>query len=576
MIYKIKNFIVFLLLGFIIQSCSLMRSTGKEGDIARDTSTYNNLEYKYSLIEGAKQKYLGNFKSAAALYQNALSLNPSSGAAAYELANLYEAHNLHKQSIYYAKKAISIDPENTYYHQLLAEVYQKTDSLGKAVEVYKDMIKIPGDNHQYKTQLANLYIKQEKYKSALEIYDELEKEFGVAPEINLMKKELYVQLQDYSKALTEIRKLLDKDPGNADYLSVKADIYSEFDVQKAKKIYDSLLQNEPDEKIEMKGARFYLDNGYEESFITHYKAIIEDENIDIRDKMGLYIEITKNRTFLEEHYDEVREILETFTENNENMLRAHTVLSDFYIKGEDYENAAKSLKHVITFDNVNPVFYEQLINIYSMMDEVDSMMYYANKAKNIFPKEAVFYYYEGIGYIQKDSVEKAIDILNGGLQYSNSDYIKFQFYAYLGEAYYKTGSFKKSDEFYQKALGLDSMNTFILNNYSYYLSLREEKLNYALRLSKKTLVIDSLNATYLDTYAWILYKLGRFKEAKDYIERAIKYGAGKNPEVLEHYGDILFKYGNRDLAVQKWKKAYEFGGRNEMLLKKIQKKKLLE
>ena len=574
--FKIKSFLVFLLLGFILQSCSLIRPTGKKAGISRDSASYNNMEYKYSLIEGAKQKYLGNFKSAAALYQNALSIKPSSGAAAYELANLYEAHDLHQQAIYYAKKAIYNDPNNSYYSQLLADIYQKTDSLEKAMEVYKDMIKIQEGNHKYKTQLANLYIKLEKYKSALKIYNGLEKEFGVTPEINLMKKELYVQLQDYSKALTEIQKLLDKDPGNANYLSVKADIYSQFNVQKAKKIYDSLLQNEPDEKVVMKAARFYLGNGYEESFITRYKAIVENENIDIRNKMGLYIEITKNRTFLEKHYDEVRDILETFTKNNENMLRAHTVLSDFYIKGEDYENAAKSLKHVITFDNVNHVFYEQLINIYSMMNEVDSMMYFARKAKQSFPKQGVFYYYEGIGYMQKDSVEKAIDILNDGLQYSNSDDIKFQFYAYLGEAYYKTGSFKNSDKFYQKALALDSMNSFILNNYSYYLSLREEKLNYALSLSKKTLEIDSLNATYLDTYAWILFKLGRIEEAKEYIERALKNGAGGNPEVLEHYGDILFKYGNRDLAVKKWEKAYEYGGRNEMLLKKIQQNKLLE
>ena len=66
----------------------------------------------------------------------------------------------------------------------------------------------------------------------------------------------------------------------------------------------------------------------------------------------------------------------------------------------------------------------------------------------------------------------------------------------------------------------DPDNVLVLNNYGYYLSEQEIELEKAKKMSYKTVEKEPNNATYLDTYAWILYKLNDFENAKIYIEKA--------------------------------------------------------
>jgi len=106
-------------------------------------------------------------------------------------------------------------------------------------------------------------------------------------------------------------------------------------------------------------------------------------------------------------------------------------------------------------------------------------------------------------------------------------------------------------------LAVDPQNLMIRNNYSYYLSLRKEKLDYALELSRLTIEMEPTNATYLDTYGWILFKTGEIKEAKKYIELAIRNGAYNNSEVLDHYGDIMLEIGNCLEAIEAWETIKE-------------------
>ncbi|MDE5609985.1 MAG: hypothetical protein K2I66_06360, partial [Bacteroidales bacterium] len=61
--------------------------------------------------------------------------------------------------------------------------------------------------------------------------------------------------------------------------------------------------------------------------------------------------------------------------------------------------------------------------------------------------------------------------------------------------------------------------------------------------------------TFLDTYGWVLFRMGRYDKAKFYVKAALDNGADKDATVWEHYGDILYKAGDRDKAPEAWKKA---------------------
>ncbi len=164
-----------------------------------------------------------------------------------------------------------------------------------------------------------------------------------------------------------------------------------------------------------------------------------------------------------------------------------------------------------------------------------------------------------------------------GLDYAlGNPALQAQFYSYLGDAYHQLENDKKSDENYKNALAIDMNNAPVLNNFSYYLSVRGENLELAEKYSKKSNELEPNNATYEDTYAWVLYKLEKYANALVWIEKAIQNGGGESGEVREHYGDILFKLGRIDDAVIQWEKAKELGGASAFLEQKLLEQKMYE
>jgi tetratricopeptide (TPR) repeat protein len=143
----------------------------------------------------------------------------------------------------------------------------------------------------------------------------------------------------------------------------------------------------------------------------------------------------------------------------------------------------------------------------------------------------------------------------------------------LGDAYQSLKEYDKSNKAYEEALTANPFNDIVLNNYSYYLSLRKADLEKAEKMSTLLVKNHPDNAAYLDTHAWVLYSREKYKEAKKVIERAIATGEASAIH-FEHYGDILFQLGNIDDAVAQWRKAKSMDNSNEMIDKKIANRKI--
>ena len=145
----------------------------------------------------------------------------------------------------------------------------------------------------------------------------------------------------------------------------------------------------------------------------------------------------------------------------------------------------------------------------------------------------------------------------------------------MGDSYNSLKKFKESNLSYEKALQLNPNNAYVLNNYAYYLSLRNEELEKAASMSKLSNELEANNASFQDTYAWVLFKQKNYKEARTWIEKAIKLNK-ESATQLEHYGDILYHLGEQDGAVEQWKLAQSKGEKSEILKKKIYEKKYIE
>jgi tetratricopeptide (TPR) repeat protein len=234
------------------------------------------------------------------------------------------------------------------------------------------------------------------------------------------------------------------------------------------------------------------------------------------------------------------------------------------------------LLHPLLIAGSNFNIWQNVIQIEAELNEMDSVKKHSEQALEFFPNQASLYYYLGTANLILQLTEDAVDAFEQGKKLATTNLPLLGFInGQLGDAYNTLKEHKKSDEAYEAALNIDPNNDHVLNNYSYFLSLRQEKLELAKKMSAKLIKRNPDNPTFLDTHAWVLYQLGEYGESAKIMERALKTGDARGT-LLEHYGDILFKLGRVEEAVIQWKKAKGMDDSSDLIDKKIADRKLYE
>ena len=118
---------------------------------------------------------------------------------------------------------------------------------------------------------------------------------------------------------------------------------------------------------------------------------------------------------------------------------------------------------------------------------------------------------------------------------------------------------KKCYEAYAKSLRYQPDNALVLNNYAYFLSLEGRDLDRALAMAGRAVELTDNNPTYLDTEAWVLFRMGRTADARKVMQQAIARDRQQSPSLMMHYGDILHALGEHFMAEVYWRKALEKG-----------------
>ena len=250
----------------------------------------------------------------------------------------------------------------------------------------------------------------------------------------------------------------------------------------------------------------------------------------------------------------------------------HLILADMYAKDEKHKLAIDEY-YLALYSGVikDDYVYNKLIQMYWQQEKIADLLAIVLEAIERFPFSPEFYYYQGLAFSTQDKQEQCLESLLKGKDYVfDNDLLKSDFYSLIGDAHHKLENHKESDKSYIKALKHNPDNILVLNNYSYYLSQRDEDLLKAKEMITKCLALSENNpsASYLDTYAWVLYKLGQYSLAREQMEKALKI-TKNSPVMFDHYGDILYKLGMKEDAIIYWNKSYELDSTNLKLKDKI-------
>jgi len=529
------------------------------------------------VFDGERQELLGNPVKAASYYQECINIDPENSVCLFKLASVYNIRGNYNGSINLVKKAIAIDPTNKWYLLLLSNSYIALGDLNNATLAFEKAIELDPFKPEYQLELSELYAQQGKFKEAITLLDEFEEKRGIHPEINIRKQNFYVRNGQTNKAIDECKILIKAFPEEPNYYGLLAELYIQNkDQENALKAFNDLLEIDPDNGLAHYSlANYYRQNDEIEKAEAELLLAIGSKNLELETKLVIlnhYTEVLANDP---SKWPYTKKLFDAFEKANPNNAKAYAAISDFYYKQGEPEKARDYTYKSLELEKDKFQVWNQLIIMDSELQDWDAMVKDGEAALELFPSNPAFYYFLGIGYMQNEDYENAIEVLETGkmMIFKNEGGL-VDFQTLLGDVYNSDGQYKKSAENYDKVLKVQPDNIYILNNYAYYLSLRKEHLEKAKKMARRTVELEPDQYNYQDTYGWVLFQNGEYGEAVIWLEKSVNTGGSVNGEILEHYGDALFMVGKKDKALEIWKMAKSVGDASDLIDTKIKEQKI--
>ncbi len=530
--------------------------------------------------DATKAVMLDDVKQADSLFKVFIRLKPDDAAGYYELANLSLRKKKESEALGYIKKAVSLDGENKWYKSLYADILANEEQYVEAANIYNDLAKNEEYNQDYLQKASLLYQQSGKYKEALAELDKLIEENGPDEDYLLQKQQIYIKQNDVDDAVKVLQELIDKNPREGKYYALLGEVYDNYKFpQKAEEVYKKGMQMAPDDpNLQLSIAEHYRKDNDTAKYNEYVKKAILNKNLDAESQLSLLLPYLQNIKVDSERKKEGLAIGGQLASENENDAQVQAIYGDILAVNNEPERAVEQYKKSITIDPSKFPVWQQLLYSYTEKKDADSLIKYGEKALKLFPTQAIISYLYGIGEMNKGKYTDAIKSINRAIdaQPDENAQLLAEMYATLGDLYYTIKEYTLCDSNFNRSLRLDPNNATTLNNYSYYLSERGARLEDAEEMSKHSLEIRN-EPTFMDTYGWILYKMGKYDKAKEYIQKAIDANPqNSDATVYDHLGDVYYKLNDKDKAVELWKRAKEKGSDDPQIEKKIQERTLYE
>ena len=546
--------------------------------------------YDSFFLEAICQKEKGSHDAAFDLLTHCVQIDSTRSEAYYYLARYYDYLKNKDKALAYSEKAALLEPDNETYLETLANSYVARRQYDKAIDVMERIYGMNSEREDVLSLLVQLYEEQQDYEGAIRTLTRLETMEGKSERLSMAKSELYTRKGDKKAAISEMKQLADQYPNDQNYRCLYGTtLYMNGQQKKALAIYADVLKIEPDNR------------GAQMAMLSHFNEI----NDTVQSHIWLERMLMNKNATTQDRVMLLRQVIgesEQSGGDSTQVLRLfHRVLSlpeadaDLAIFCATYMNLKKMpsdsispvLEHALTLEPTNAAARLQLVSYAWQAEDRDRVIALCQDARQYNPDEMAFYYYQGIAYYQKDQLDQALNAFQNGIGVitAQSDpAIVSDFYAVMGDILHQKGLSREAFVAYDSCLVWKDDNIGCLNNYAYYLSELGEQLDKAEQMSYRTIKAEPKNATYLDTYAWILFMQKRYSEAKIYIDQTLQYDTDTSAVLLEHAGDIYYQAGDTAQALSYWQQALERAekeddirnDRRPILIRKIKLKKYLK
>ena len=442
--------------------------------------------------------------------------------ALYQLARMHFEKNQFFQSFDLASLGVGSYPANLWLLRIKAQSAKNIGDFKTAGHSFEALYSSAPHKREYLFEGYSTYLEGRLFLDALEVLSKIETLEGTTPELVQDRARLYLQLNDPKSAERCFKTAIEGAPDVPEYIGLLSQYYDgNGKTKKAFKVLIKAVETFPENgALHMELARMAQKMDYTEEAFYHMEQGLLLEGVPLEDKVPVMLSIYENKEnpSFKALFDRVFPVLETTYAGRIELL---LLTAQIHIQNERWHEALEGYLMAISMNPTNYAFYQMAYSLSQEVGDVDGQIAVLERIEERFNTDEevleglVFEYYKvgrwgSCARLATARAEMTLDPEVAG-----------NLFALAGTAWFQLDSFDLGTVAYEKALDQERSPT-TLNNYAWDLATHERNLEVALQLTVECNASVALEPTFLDTWAWVLYKMRRYTEAQVKIELALQ------------------------------------------------------
>lgn len=546
-LYKFSK--VFFLLFFIC--VSLIGSTAYGQEKA-------DVPYRKQLLDVEENLRSGRFERGLEILDEISNSYPQASDIYYAKSLIYSQLRDSEMALQNAELAYE-HSKGIFYTNYLLQLYKGQKQFDKAIALLNDFkasnSKNSGESNleSLNRELLILYASDNKPELAESLYKDLIQK-PHSDTLSLVMAEVYLNHDDLNAA----KKILEPLNGK----TLIGDVYgylgyissNQGQPKRGVSIIQKGLKKTHDENLYLDLADSYRRLNNTKAMFGSLNQAFESRSVPFYEKYRFLISLLQEKQ--NSQNEQIRILVNKLIEVHPDILDAQMLKGEILLGEGEFSDAQSIFLKVVSSNPNLDNAWRQLIYADLQLGQVDQAIVDGQQALKYHARNPELLYLTSLAYQGNENYNAAQKFLEAALDYSGDQQESMQsvIYGALGDLYHIMKLESLSDIAYQEAIALDSTNVSALNNYAYYLSERQKDLEKAAQYAKLSNELEPNSATFMDTYAWVLYQKGDYQQALSWIDKAVKLN-GSSAVLFDHYGDILNKLNRTKEALAKWNEA---------------------
>lgn len=553
------------LIVLLLAACKTTQPLQQKQVTAQETA------YLRTFHKGVRLKMMGQFPEAIAAFDSCYTFRQNDDAVAFALAQCYLYTNDQTKATTFTEAAAKLDPTNIWYTQELAYMYFNQNKFAESEVCFRKLVAKEPKNTDWLFGYSEVLKRLNKVEEAIAVLNKMEDQLGIIPDLSLQKYDLYNSIKASDKALNELLKARKVYPDELSLIGTLVEYYfQKNEIGKAQEMLVELVRNDPtNARANIALGDLYYRQFKKKEAYSYFKAAFEGVGLDIDTKMKVLLLFYEQQNVIE---PEVFELAEILIATNPTDAKAYSVHGDLLLQNNKKQAALQAYKKALTFESTKfPIWNQVLLLEYESRNFTD--LYTDSKAcLALFPAIVTVHLMQTIACVQTGKYQEALDAAEIGRSLINEDPItEAEFYAQIGEAYFRLNNAKLGKENYQKALQFDQTNYLTKNNFALRLARSGSDLDLAEKLIDEVINTTEKTAAFYTTKAVVKFAKESYNEALAIAEIAVQLD-NNDATAQEVLGNCYAKLGKIEDALNCWRKAQALGAKNNELDKKIQTK----